>query len=181
MIKRERKIMDIKTITSVSLKSDKPYRNKYGTDLWAFDIAFSDGSTGIANGASTSPIWAKPDTVVEANDSTYKTKDGSTIWRIKMPKEMNEGQPDADGYKATKTSGGTTTFFNRDVKDKGREIAIQACINQACSAYAQSPDYKSNGYNEAFKSSVYEMAKDLLEIRDAISNGTELAQNENPF
>ena len=45
MIKRERKIMEIKTITSVSLKSDKPYRNKYGTDLWAFDIAFNDGST----------------------------------------------------------------------------------------------------------------------------------------
>ena len=181
MIKRERKIMDIKTITSVSLKSDKPYRNKYGTDLWAFDIAFNDGSSGIANGASTSPMWAKEGTVVEANDSTYKTNDGATIWRIKIPKEINNGEPDGDGYKVTKTSGGTTTFFNRDVKDKGREIAIQACINQACSAYAQSPDYKSNGYNEAFRSSVYEMAKDLLEIRDAISNGTELAQNENPF
>ena len=175
--------MDIKTITQVALLPGKPYRNKYGTDLWAFSIGFGDGTKGIANGASTSPMWAKEGTVVEATDSTYKSADGSTIWRIKMPKELNNGEADSDGYTTTKTEGGTTTMFSRDfkTKDKGREIAIQACINQACSAVARSPHYRENGYGQSFKVLVYEMAKDLLEVRDAISNGTEMVQEDSPF
>ena len=172
--------MELKTIISAELKSDKPYRNKYGTDLWAFDISFDDGAEGIANGASTSPAWAKEGTLVEANDSTYKTKDGKIIWRIKIPNDYDDGKPDEGGFVVTKSSTGTSTGFSRQ-QDRGREIAIQACINQACSATAQSPYYRANGYNETFKKVVHEMAKDLLEIRDAISSGSELTVDEDPY
>lgn len=173
-------VMELKKIISAELKSDKPYRNKYGTDLWAFDISFDDGAEGIANGASTSPAWAKEGTLVEANDSTYKTKDGKIIWRIKIPNDYNDGKPDDNGFVVTKSSTGTSTGFTRQ-PDRGREIAIQACINQACSATAQSPHYRENGYNETFKQAVYEMAKDLLEVRDAISSGSELTVEKNPY
>ena len=172
--------MELKTIISAELKSDKPYRNKYGTDLWAFDISFDDGAEGIANGASTSPRWAQEGTLVEATDSTYKTKDGKIIWRIKIPDDYDDGKPDEGGFVIKKSSTGTSTGFSRQ-QDRGKEIAIQACINQACSATAQSPYYRENGYNEKFKQMVYEMVKDLLEVRDAISSGSELTVDEDPY
>lgn len=171
--------MELKTIISVKLKSKRPYRNKYGTDLWAFDIFFDDGTEGIANGASTSPPWAEEGTLVEATDSTYKAN-GKIIWRIKIPNDYDDGKPDEGGFVVTKSSTGTSTGFSRQ-PDRGREIAIQACINQACSATARSPYYRENGYNETFKKVVYEMAKDLLEIRDAISSGSELPVDEDPY
>ena len=173
--------MSLKTIANTKLKSTTPYRNKYGTDLWAFDIAFESGEDGIANGASMNPYWEEAGTVVQATDSTYKDKDGKTIWKIKPAEEMNAGKPDSGGFKVTKSSDGTSTGFSRDRPDKSREIAIQACINQASLAATKDPHYIQNGYTEQFKETVFSIATDLLEVRDAISSGSELTVDEQPF
>lgn len=173
--------INLKTIAHTKLKSEKPYRNKYGTDLWAFDITFESGEDGIANGASVNPYWEEAGTVVEARDSTYKTNDGKIIWKIKPAEDMNDGKPDSDGFKVKQSADGTSTGFFRDRPDKSREIAIQACVNQASVAATKDPHYVQNGYTEQFKHTVFSIATDLLEVRDAISNDTQLAVEENPF
>tara|TARA_R110002110_G_scaffold36846_1_gene122459 strand:- start:374 stop:895 length:522 start_codon:yes stop_codon:yes gene_type:complete len=173
--------MNLKTITHTKLKSTKPYRNKYGTDLWAFDIAFESGESGIANGASMNPYWEEAGTVVQATDSTYKDSDGNTIWKIKPAEDMNAGKPDSDGFKVKQSTDGTSTGFVRERPDKSREIAIQACINQASLAATRDPHYVQNGYTEQFKQTVSAIATDLLEVRDAITNNKPLVMEENPF
>ena len=165
---------DLKTIKTVRLMGDEP-RNTPNGDLWGFWLEFDDGTKGVANGKSKAPRWAEAGATVEATDSTYKT-----------PK----GPQDSQGFTGHQSKDGTETFYKRPSYssngsggvDKGREIAIQACINQACQAAVQDSTFKSNGYSEQFKYIVFSIAKDLLEIREAIQEDRELVQEEGaPF
>ena len=149
---------------------DEP-RNTPNGDLWGFWLEFDDGTKGVANGKSKAPRWAEAGATVEATDSTYKT-------------------PKGQGFTGHQSKDGTETFYKRpnyssngsSGVDKGREIAIQACINQACQAAVQDSTFKSNGYSEQFKYIVFSIAKDLLEIREAIQEDRELVQEEGaPF
>jgi hypothetical protein len=176
----------IKTIKTVRLMGDEPRSTPNG-DLWGFWLEFDDGTKGVANGKSKAPRWAEVGATVEATDSTYKTPKGHTKWKISIPREIPQ---DSQGYTGHQSSDGTETFYKRpnyssngsSGVDKGREIAIQACINQASQVAAQDSTFKSGGYNEQFKHIVYSIAKDLLEVREAIQEGRDLVQEEGaPF
>lgn len=172
----------LKTIKSVRLMGDEPRSTPNG-DLWGFWLEFDDGTKGVANGKSKAPRWAEVGATVEATDSTYKTPKGHTKWKISIPREIPQ---DSAGFTGHQSKDGTQTFYKKanyssnggGGSDKGREIAIQACINQASQVAAQDPTFKSSGYNEQFKYIVYSIAKDLLEVRDAISEGRELAHED---
>ena len=177
---------DLKTIKTVRLMGDEP-RNTPNGDLWGFWLEFDDGTKGVANGKSKQPRWAEAGATVEATDSTYKTPKGHTKWKISIPREIPQ---DGQGFTGHQSKDGTETFYKRPNYsnngsggvDKGREIAIQACINQACQAAVQDSTFKSNGYSEQFKYIVFSIAKDLLEIREAIQEDRELVQEEGaPF
>jgi len=172
----------IKTIKTVRLMGDEPRSTPNG-DLWGFWLEFDDGTKGVANGKSKAPRWAEVGATVEATDSTYKTPKGHTKWKISIPREIPQ---DSQGYTGHQSSDGTETFYKRpnyssngsSGVDKGREIAIQACINQASQVAAQDPTFKTSGYNEQFKYIVHCIAKDLLEVREAIQEGRDLVQED---
>ena len=146
-------------------------------------LEFDDGTKGVANGKSKAPRWAEVGKTVEATDSTYKTPKGHTKWKISIPREIPQ---DSEGFTGHQSSDGTQTFYKKanysnngaGGSDKGREIAIQACINQASQVAAQDPTFKSSGYNEQFKYIVHCIAKDLLEVREAIQEGRDLARED---
>ena len=172
----------LKTIKTVRLMGDEPRSTPNG-DLWGFWLEFDDGTKGVANGKSKAPRWAEVGATVEATDSTYKTPKGHTKWKISIPREIPQ---DSGGFTGHQSKDGTQTFYKKanysnnggGGTDKGREIAIQACINQASQVAAQDPTFKTSGYNEQFKYIVHCIAKDLLEVRDAISEGRELAHED---
>lgn len=162
-------------------------KNKHGTDLWGFFIEFDDGSKGVANGASKTPKWAESGKVVEATDTGYKTPKGYVKWSISIPKDIP--LPDNDGFKGHQSKDGTQTIYKKanysnnrggGGPDKGRDIAVQACVNHGCQVAIQ--DMKSNGFDEErFKYVVWTSAKYMLKVGDALREGRELAPSEDPF
>jgi len=172
----------LKTIKTVRLMGDEPRSTPNG-DLWGFWLEFDDGTKGVANGKSKAPRWAEAGATVEATDSTYKTPKGHTKWKISIPREIPQ---DSDGFTGHQSKDGTETFYKRpnyssngsSGVDKGREIAIQARINQASQVAAQDPTFKSSGYNEQFKYTVDCIARDLLQVRDAIQEGRDLIRED---
>ena len=162
-------------------------KNKHGTDLWGFFIEFDDGSKGVANGASKTPKWAESGNVVEATDTGYKTPKGYVKWSISIPKDIP--LPDNDGFKGHQSKDGTQTIYKKanysnnrggGGPDKGRDIAVQACVNHGCQVAIQ--DMKSNGFDEErFKYVVWTSAKYMLKVGDALREGRELAPSEDPF
>ena len=172
----------LKTIKTVRLMGDEPRSTPNG-DLWGFWLEFDDGTKGVANGKSKAPRWAEVGRTVEATDSTYKTPNGHTKWKISIPREIPQ---DSDGFTGHQSKDGTQTFYRKanysnnggGGTDKGREIAIQACINQASQVAAQDPTFKTSGYNEQFKYIVHCIAKDLLEVREAIQEGRDLVHED---
>ena len=172
----------LKTIKTVRLMGDEP-RNTPNGDLWGFWLEFDDGTKGVANGKSKAPRWAEIGKTVEATESEYKTPKGHSKWKISIPRDIPQ---DSQGFTGHQSKDGTQTFYKKanysnnggGGTDKGREIAIQACINQASQVAAQDPTFKSSGYNEQFKYIVHCIAKDLLEVREAIQEGRDLAHED---
>jgi len=166
---------------------DEPRSTPNG-DLWGFWLEFDDGTKGVANGKSKAPRWAEAGATVEATDSTYKTPKGHTKWKISIPREIPQ---DSQGYTGHQSSDGTETFYKRPNYssngsggvDKGRDIAIQACVNQACQAAVQDSTFKNNGFDEEkFLYLVDRIARVCLKVGDALREDRELVQEEGaPF
>ena len=166
---------------------DEPRSTPNG-DLWGFWLEFDDGTKGVANGKSKAPRWAEAGATVEATDSTYKTPKGHTKWKISIPREIPQ---DSQGYTGHQSSDGTETFYKRpnyssngsSGVDKGRDIAIQACVNQACQAAVQDSTFKNNGFDEEkFLYLVDRIARVCLKVGDALREDRELVQEEGaPF
>jgi len=179
---------EIKTISTARLMGEESRTNKYGTELWGFFIEFDDGSKGVANGASKTPKWAESGKVVEATDTGYKTPKGHVKWSISIPKDIP--LPDNDGFKGHQSKDGTQTIYKKAQfssnggggSDKGREIAIQACVNQASQVAVQDSKFKSNGFDEErFEYVVEASARVLLKVGDALREGRDLSPSEDPF
>jgi len=177
----------LKTIAKVRLMGDEP-RNTPNGDLWGFWLEFDDGTKGVANGKSKAPRWAEVGATVEATDSTYKTPKGHTKWKISIPREIPE---DSDGFTGHQSRDGTQTFYKKanysnnggGGSDKSREIAIQACVNQACQAVVQESTFRNDGFDEEkFLYKVHRIAEICLKVGDALREGRALAHEDaEPF
>lgn len=177
---------ELKTISTARLMGEESRTNKYGTELWGFFIEFDDGSKGVANGASKAPKWAESGKVVEATDTGYKTPKGHVKWSISIPKDIP--LPDNDGFKGHQSKDGAQTIYKKAQfssnggrgVDKGREIAVQACVNHGCQVAIQ--DMKNNGFDEErFEHVVRISATSMLKVGDALREGRDLSPSEDPF